>query len=1033
MTDEGRHSKQPSFDDEKLGSLSSTLHSPSSAKFGDILSGVNVRRAEDEFKELNEELQKTYSRQSHSNQRVQSQNQQDLEKGADDEEPFDLEATLRGDRVDAEVAGTKFKQVGVLWKDLTVRTKGGDFKAYVKTFPEGLVSLFDIFTPLRRLLLPQKQTAEDVNILDSFRGVVKPGEMVLVLGRPGAGCTTFLKVISNQRSEYPSVTGEVLYGNFNHNEFSKRYRGEAVYNAEDESSSMLPTLTVRQTLNFALDTKVPGHRPAGISRKEFKNKVINMLLRMFNIKHTADTLVGGPFVRGISGGERKRVAIAEMMVTNAAICAWDNPTRGLDASTAVDYVRSIRVLSNIHKTATFVTAYQVSETIYREFDKVIVIEKGRLAFFGAATEARGYFEDLGFLPKPRQTTADYLTGCTDPHEREYKPELVNSTFVPRTGEDFSKAFDDSRFSSDLDQEIQAYRIQLEKEKSVHEDFLAAIKQSKRQTSARDVYSIPLYLQIWALMKRQFILKKQDTFSLTVSWTTCLLIAMLISTVWVNQPLTSSGAFTRGGVVFISFLFNGFQAFGELVGVMLGRPIVSKHRAYTFYRPSALWIGQIFVDLAFQSVVITAFCIMVYFSVGLAREPGAFFTFWLTILTGYLNMTLIFRTIGILCRDFDIAIRSASVMITFLILTSGYPIQHHQLKEWLRWIFWINPVGLGFSSLMINEFKRINLRCVEQSLIPGGQGYTDINHQVCTLLGSRSGNVTVPGMDYLHATFGYTTGNQWRNYSLIVVLIIFFLVANILLGEIINWGRGGAGVTIFAKETKETKKLNEKLCERSKNREKHGNQAADIEIASKSILTWEGLNYDVPVKKTKKRILQDVFGYVKPGTLTALMGASGAGKTTLLDVLAARKNIGIISGSILIDGQKPQLAFQRGTAYAEQLDVHEPSQSVREAFRFSADLRQPYDVPQAEKYAYVEEIISLLELEDFADAIIGPPEAGLSPDKRKLVTIGVELAAKPQLLLFLDEPTSGLDSQSAWNIARFLRKLTAAGQAVLCTM
>ena len=168
-------------------------------------------------------------------------------------------------------------------------------------------------------------------------------------------------------------------------------------------------------------------------------------------------------------------------------------------------------------------------------------------------------------------------------------------------------------------------------------------------------------------------------------------------------------------------------------------------------------------------------------------------------------------------------------------------------------------------------------------------------------------------------------------------------------------------------------------------------------------------------------------------LTALMGASSASKTTLLDVLASRKNIGIITSDKLVDGKPPGLAFQRSTSYAEQLNVHEPAQTVREALRFSADLRQPFDIPQEEKYAYVEEVISLLEMEDIADAIIGEPESGLAVEQRKRVTIGVELAAKPELLLFLDEPTSGLDSQSAFNIVRFLRKLATTGQAILCTI
>ncbi|KAL8957298.1 MAG: hypothetical protein Q9183_006099, partial [Haloplaca sp. 2 TL-2023] len=99
----------------------------------------------------------------------------------------------------------------------------------------------------------------------------------------------------------------------------------------------------------------------------------------------------------------------------------------------------------------------------------------------------------------------------------------------------------------------------------------------------------------------------------------------------------------------------------------------------------------------------------------------------------------------------------------------------------------------------------------------------------------------------------------------------------------------------------------------------------------------------------------------------------------------------------------------------------------------ADLRQPYSVPQDQKYAYVEEVISLLEMEEISDAVIGDAETGLAVEQRKRVTIGVELAARPELLLFLDEPTSGLDGQSAFNIVRFLRKLAGRGQCILCTI
>jgi ABC-type multidrug transport system ATPase subunit len=107
--------------------------------------------------------------------------------------------------------------------------------------------------------------------------------------------------------------------------------------------------------------------------------------------------------------------------------------------------------------------------------------------------------------------------------------------------------------------------------------------------------------------------------------------------------------------------------------------------------------------------------------------------------------------------------------------------------------------------------------------------------------------------------------------------------------------------------------------------------------------------------------------------------------------------------------------------------------VREALRFSAYLRQPKSVSLAEKDAFVEDVIKMLNMEDFSEAIVGNPGEGLNVEQRKLLTIGVELAAKPALLIFLDEPTSGLDSQSSWSIVAFLRKLADSGQAVLCTI
>ncbi|KAG4438299.1 hypothetical protein IFR05_006234 [Cadophora sp. M221] len=1008
--------------------------------FSSTTSGIDVKAAEAEFATLQRELSgisqtsrrlsRTQSRQSKKGASEKDVEQLASEDSTTDDEAFDLESTLRGNHSAEQESGLRPKHIGVIWDSLTVSGTGG-VTNFVKTFPDAFISFFNVFETAMNIFGVGKKGRE-VNILKDFRGVVHPGEMVLVLGRPGSGCTTFLKVIANQRFGYTGVNGEVLYGPFDADTFAKQYRGEAVYNQEDDVHH--PTLTVGQTLGFALDTKTPGKRPQGMSKGDFKDRVITTLLKMFNIEHTRNTIVGNPFVRGVSGGERKRVSIAEMMVTAGTVCAWDNSTRGLDASTALDYAKSLRVMTNIYKTTTFVSLYQASENIYKQFDKVLVIDAGRQVYFGPSSEARAYFESLGFKEKPRQTSPDFLTGCTDPFEREYA-DGRSSENAPHSPETLAEAFDKSRFSTQLGNEMDEYRKSIAENKQRQEDFLTAVHDSKRKGASRSVYSIPFYLQVWALMQRQYLIKWQDKFSLVVSWITSIVIAIVLGTVWLNLPKTSAGAFTRGGLLFISLLFNAFQAFSELASTMIGRPIVNKHKAYTFHRPSALWIAQILVDLLFSATQILVFSIIVYFMCGLVRDAGAFFTFYIVIVSGYMSMTLFFRTVGCLCPDFDYAIKFAATIITLFVITSGYIIQYQSEKVWIRWIYWINALGLGFSALMENEFSRLTLTCTGESLIPSGPSYTNIDNQVCTLAGSVAGTDQVSGTAYITDGFSYRPDELWRNFGIIVALIVFFLITNMTLGEWITFGAGGNTAKVFQKPNKERDELNAALiAKRDERRAAKGDaQGSEINITSKAVLTWEGLNYDVPTPAGQLRLLTNVYGYVRPGELTALMGASGAGKTTLLDVLAARKNIGVISGDILVDGIAPGNAFQRGTSYAEQLDVHEATQTVREALRFSADLRQPFDVPQSEKYAYVEEILSLLEMEDMADAIIGDPESGLAVEQRKRVTIGVELAAKPELLLFLDEPTSGLDSQSAFNIVRFLRKLASAGQAILCTI
>ena len=303
----------------------------------------------------------------------------------------------------------KGRKLGVTWKNLTVKGVGAD-----AAINENVGSQFNI----PKIVREARQGAPLRTIIDNSHGCVKPGEMLLVLGRPGAGCTTLLKMLANRREGYAEVDGDVKFGTLDHKE-AKQYRGQIVMNTEEEL--YFPTLTVGQTIDFATRMKIPFHLPSNFnSPAEYQQATRDFLLKSMGISHTLDTKVGNEFVRGVSGGERKRVSILETMATRGSVVCWDNSTRGLDASTALEYAKAVRAMTDMFGLSSIVTLYQAGNGIYDLFDKVLVLDEGKQIYYGPLRQARPFMEKHGFVCRDGANVADFLTGVTVPTERVIK-------------------------------------------------------------------------------------------------------------------------------------------------------------------------------------------------------------------------------------------------------------------------------------------------------------------------------------------------------------------------------------------------------------------------------------------------------------------------------------------------------------------------------------------------------------------------------------------------------------------------------------
>ena len=922
---------------------------------------------------------------------------------------------------------------GVSYKNLNVHGFGS-LTDYQKTFGNAPLQLAGVFNRLTG------RGQHKIQILRNFEGLVHSGELLVVLGRPGSGCSTLLKTIAGETAGVHIGDGsEINYQGIPRRMMHKDFRGECIYQAETDVH--FPQLTVGETLKFAAEARAPKNRIPGVTRGQYATHMRDVIMAVFGLSHTINTKVGNDFVRGVSGGERKRVSIAEAALGQSPVQCWDNSTRGLDSATALEFIRTLRLSSRFSGATAAVAIYQASQNIYDQFDKAVVLYEGRQIYFGPCNKAREYFVNMGYHCAERAITSDFLTSLTNPMERVVRQGFENQ--VPRTPDEFAKRWQESEERRKLLQEIDAF----DSEFPVGGDQLKGFQKARQAQQAKgqrlkSPYTISVPMQIKLCTWRGFLRLKGDSSIALSGIIGNSVMAIIIGSVFFNLPTTTSSFYSRGALLFFAILLNAFSSILEILTLYAQRPIVEKQTRYAFYHPFSEAVASVITSLPEKFLVSITFNVPLYWMTNLRRTGGAFLTFYCFSIACVLAMSMLFRTIGAMSRSLAGALAPAAVIILALVIYTGFTIPVRDMRPWFRWLGYLDPVAYAFESLMINEFSGRSYPC--NNFVPTGAGYEGVapDQRVCSTVGSIPGADAVDGNDYINTSFSYYRSHLWRNLGIILAIAVFFGALYLLATEYISEQKSKGEVLLFPRT--KVPRLRRRKDEEGTTTDRPTPDDVATKVLSEgevppniqrqeAVFSWKAVHYEIKIKGEPRMILDDVDGWVKPGTLTALMGASGAGKTTLLDVLASRVTMGVVSGQMLVDGRQRDSGFQRKTGYVQQQDIHLPTSTVREALNFSALLRQPKKVPHEEKLDYVNEVISVLEMGSYADAVVGVPGEGLNVEQRKRLTIGVELAAKPDLLLFLDEPTSGLDSQTAWSILQLLKKLADNGQAILCTI
>ncbi|XP_033145872.1 ABC transporter G family member 33 isoform X3 [Brassica rapa] len=948
--------------------------------------------------------------------------------------------------------GVELPSIEVRYKHLSVEAECEVVEG--KALPTLWNSLKHIILELIKLSGVRTHEA-NISILNDVSGIIKPGRLTLLLGPPGCGKTTLLKALSGNLDKNLKLSGEISYNGHGLNEFVPQKTSAYI----SQNDLHIAEMTVRETIDFSARCQGVGSRTdimMEVSKREKDGGIIpdpdvdaymkaisvnglkrslqtDYILKILGLDICAETLVGNAMKRGISGGQKKRLTTGEMIVGPTKALFMDEITNGLDSSTAFQIVKSLQQLAHITDATVFVSLLQPAPESYDLFDDVVLMAEGKIVYHGPRDEVLRFFEECGFRCPERKGVADFLQEVISRKDQGqyWLHQDIPYTFL--SVDALSKRFKELVIGRKIED---ALSKPYDKSKT-HKDAL----------SFSD-YSLPKWELFRACISREFLLMKRNSFVYLFKTFQLVLSAILTMTVFIR---TRMGVDIIHGNSYMSCLF-----FATVVLLVDGLPELSMtvQRLAVFYKQKQLcfypaWAYAIPATVLkiplsfFESLVWTC---LTYYVIGYTPEVSRFLRQFMMLFAVHFTSISIFRCIAAIFQTgvASMAAGSFAVLITFVF--AGFAIPYTDMPGWLKWGFWVNPIGYAEIGLSVNEF-----------LAPRWQQIQPTNVTLeRTILESRGLNYD----DYMYWVSLCALLGQTLIFNIIFTLALSFLKSPTTSRAMISkdklselQGRKYSSVKKNKKAIDYTEDSGETYMSFLSYKQTLYSQFSFIDLihsAGKMALpfkpltiTFQDLNYyvDVPAEmrvqgynEKKLQLLSDITGAFRPGVLTALMGISGAGKTTLLDVLAGRKTSGYIEGEIRINGYlKVQETFARVSGYCEQTDIHSPNITVEESLIYSAWLRLVPEIDHKTKIRFVKEVLETIELEEIKDAMVGVPgQSGLSTEQRKRLTVAVELVANPSII-FMDEPTTGLDARAAAIVMRAVKNVAETGRTIVCTI
>ncbi|CAI0473733.1 unnamed protein product [Linum tenue] len=867
----------------------------------------------------------------------------------------------------------RMDRVGINLPTTEVRFEHLNIEGEAHVGSRALTTFFNFFLSISESLLSCLHILPNgkkrISILKDVSGIIRPSQITLLLGPPGSGKTTLLKALAEKLDHSLKIAFALL--------------------------------------DYVLIVK------AIATEGQETNVITDYIIKILGLESCADIMVGNDMIRGISGGQRKRVTTGEMLVGPAKALFMDEISTGLDSSTTYQIVNSLKQYIHILDGTAVISLLQPPPETYDLFDNVILLSDGHVIYHGPRESVLEFFEHMGFKCPPRKGSADFLQEVTSRKDQQQYWMHRETPYRFVTTIEFAEAFQSFHVGRSLGQEL----LTPFDKKNSHPAALT--------TKRYGVGKMELFKSCFS---RELLLMKRNSFVYIFKLSQLITMAIVAMTLFLRTEMHRD-SITDGGI-YLGALFYTVNAFlfnsmAEISMTIAKLHVYYKQRDFLFYPGWAFSLPPWILKFPITLIEAGAWVFLTYYVIGYDPNAGRLFKQYLLLCLISQMASALFRFIAASGRTMIVANTFGSFALLSLFASGGFVLSRENIKKWWIWGYWISPMMYGQNAIVANEFL--------------GRSWSKVLPNSTESLGVQ----VLKSRGFFPHAYWYWIG-AGALVGFVLIFNLFFTLAltflspfkksqTIVLEDFQNDGVDKPGGIVELSNIE------------------GGKARAGTSPTRKGMvlpfepycLTFDDIKYSVNMPQEMKmqgvvdeklELLKGVSGAFRPGVLTALMGVSGAGKTTLMDVLAGRKTGGYIEGNITVSGYpKKQGTFARISGYCEQNDIHSPHVTVYESLLYSAWLRLPAEVKGETRKMFVEEVMDLVELKPLRQALVGLHGVnGLSTEQRKRLTIAVELVANPSII-FMDEPTSGLDARAAAIVMRTVRNTVDTGRTVVCTI